>query len=101
MIISSGNYRAVELRGANDTFTGNTLISTTGTESGITVFASSDYNTISGNKISGYSYGIVVLINAHTAIFDNDLRGCIVPIASDMTLPEHDNLADSGWLPET
>ena len=101
MIITSGNYRAVELRGANDTFTGNTLISTTGTESGITVFASSDYNTISGNKISGYSYGIVVLINAHTAIFDNDLRGCTVPIASDMTLPEHDNLADIGWLPET
>ena len=100
-ISTSGNYRAVTLYGANDTFTGNTLISTTGTESGITVFASSDYNTISGNKISGYSYGIVVLTNAHTAIFDNDLRGCVIPIASDATLPEHDNLADSGWLPET
>jgi parallel beta-helix repeat protein len=101
MIITSGSNRAVEIRGANDTFTGNTLISTTGTESGITVFASSDYNTISGNKISGYTYGIVVLTNAHTAIFDNDLRGCVIPIASDTTLPEHDNLADSGWLPET
>ena len=100
-IITCGNDRAVKLYGANDTFIGNTLVSTTGTESGITVFSSSDYNTISGNKISGYNNGIIVLIGAHTAIFSNDIRGCTIPIISDMPLPEHDNLADSGWLPET
>jgi hypothetical protein len=100
IIFSGGNDRSIKIFGKNTTFMGNTVTSYTGYETGITIYGSSDYNTISGNRICGYEYGIVVFTNNNTAIFSNDLRGCLNPIVSDAKLSQRNNLADTGWLPE-